>query len=62
LVQGTVAVDGQITDIQVVKGPGLGLEDKSVEAVKTWRCKPANGPNGKPVPTLVTIELNFRLL
>ena len=62
MVQGTVTVDGRITDIQVVKGPGLGLEDKAVEAVQTWRCKPASGPNGKPVPTIVAIELNFRLL
>jgi periplasmic protein TonB len=62
MVQGTVTIDGRITDIQVVKGPGLGLEDKAVEAVQTWRCKPANGPNGKPVPTIVAIELNFRLL
>jgi protein TonB len=46
----------------VVKGPGLGLEDKAIEAVKNWRFKPALGPNGKPVATLTPIEVTFRLL
>jgi hypothetical protein len=32
-----------------------------VAAVKTWRCKPASGPSGKPVRTLVPIEVTFRL-
>ena len=62
VLEGTITLDGRVTDIQTVKGPGLGLEEKAVEAVKDWRCKPAMGPNGKPVPTRVPIEVNFRLL
>jgi protein TonB len=46
----------------VVKGPGLGLEEKAVEAVKQWRFKPALGPSGKPVAVVVPIEVTFRLL
>jgi protein TonB len=61
VVQGIVTLDGRITGVTVVKGPGLGLEEKAVEAVRTWRCKPALGPNGKPVPTIVPIEVTFRL-
>ena len=66
--QGTVVLqviiqpDGHATNIQVVKGPGLGLEEKAVEAVRTWRFKPAVGPNGTPVATITPIEVNFRLL
>jgi TonB family protein len=66
--QGTVVLqviiqpDGHATNIEVVKGPGLGLEEKAIEAVRTWRFKPALGPNGKPVPTLTPIEVTFRLL
>src|SRR5579862_8544034 len=66
--QGTVVLnviiqpDGHATNIEVVKGPGLGLEDKAVEAVRTWRFKPAIGPNGKPVATITPIEVTFRLL
>jgi protein TonB len=60
--QGTITLDGRVTDVQVVRGPGLGLEEKAVEATKEWRCKPALGPNGKPVATRVPIEVTFRLL
>jgi protein TonB len=62
VLQGTITADGRVTDVQIVKGPGLGLEEKAVEATKEWRCKAALGPNGKPVPTRVPIEVTFRLL
>jgi periplasmic protein TonB len=62
VLQAVIQPDGHATDIQVVKGPGLGLDDKAVEAVKQWRFKPAIGPNGKPVPVVVPIEVTFRLL
>jgi TonB family protein len=62
VLQGTITVDGRVIDVQVVKGPGMGLEEKAVEATAAWRCKPALGPSGKPVPTRVPIEVTFRLL
>jgi TonB family protein len=66
--QGTVVLqviitsDGRATNIEVVKGPGLGLEEKAVEAARTWRFKAAVGPSGRPVATITLIEVNFRLL
>jgi protein TonB len=62
LLQVIVAADGRATNIEVVRGPGLGLEEQAVEAVKSWRFKPAIGPNHVPVPTRVAIEVQFRLL
>jgi protein TonB len=62
LLQLVVTADGRATEVQVVKGPGLGLEEKAITAVKDWKFKPALGPNGTPVATLLTIEVNFRLL
>jgi periplasmic protein TonB len=62
VLQITVTPDGRAIDIQVVRGPGLGLEEKAVEAVRGWRFKPASGPGGKPVPTVTQIEVTFRLL
>ncbi len=62
MLQVIITPDGRATNIEVVKGPGLGLEEKAVEAARTWRFKPAMGPNGKPVATFTTIEVNFRLL
>ncbi len=61
-VRATVTVEGRMDDLHVMQGPGLGLEDQALEALRMWRCKPANGPNGKPVPVVVDVEVNFRLL
>jgi TonB family protein len=60
--QVVVRPDGHATDIQVLRGPGLGMDEQAVAAVKTWRFKPALGPNRLPVSTQIIIEVQFRLL
>ncbi|MCL4523391.1 MAG: energy transducer TonB [Acidobacteria bacterium] len=66
--QGTVLLriivlpDGRATNIGIVKGLGMGLDENAIEAVKGWRFKPAIGPGGKAVPVEVMIEVTFRLL
>jgi TonB family protein len=62
VLQVIIQPDGHATNIQVVKGAGLGLDEKAIEAVRTWRFKPAIGPSGTPVATITPIEVNFRLL
>lgn len=57
-----VTADGRVIDPRVLKGPGLGLEEKAIAAVKTWKMRPASGPNGRPVACRVNIEVVFRLL
>jgi periplasmic protein TonB len=61
LVEAVVTIDGRVTSPRVIKSPGLGLDDTTVQTMRTWRCKPATGPSGKPVPTIVSFEVNFRL-
>jgi TonB family protein len=56
-----ITLDGRATNIQVAKSPGLGLDEKAIEAVRQWKFRPAIGPNGKSVPTQVPIEVTFRL-
>jgi protein TonB len=56
-----VTADGRATEIHVVKGLGLGLDEKAIEAVRTWRFRPAAGPNGKPAAVRQTIEVTFHL-
>ena len=61
VVEGIIGIEGKVTNLRIIKGVGMGLDENAVAAVKTWRCKPAAGPNGKPVPTIVPIEVTFRL-
>jgi TonB family protein len=56
-----ITLDGRATDIHVAKSPGLGLDEKAIEAVRQWKFRPAVGPSGKSVPTQVPIEVTFRL-
>jgi protein TonB len=64
--QGTVVlwivVDaaGNVTNAQVVKPLGMGLDQNAVTTVKTWKFKPAMR-NGSPVPVKVMVEVSFRL-
>lgn len=56
-----VTADGRVQDPRVSKGLGFGLDEKAVEAVRTWRCTPARGPDGKPATVRVVIESTFSL-
>ena len=65
--QGTVILslvvdeNGTAQGIKVTKSLGLGLDQKAIEAVQKWRFKPGM-KDGKPVPVMASIEVNFRLL
>jgi TonB family protein len=66
--QGTVLLkviitpDGRATNISVARGLGMGLDENAISAVRGWKFKPANGPNGRPVAVETYIEVTFRLL
>jgi len=57
LVEAVITVDGRVTNPRVIKSPGLGLDESTTNTMRTWRCKPVTGPNGKPVPVLVPLKL-----
>jgi periplasmic protein TonB len=57
----TITPDGRATDIHVVKGLGLGLDEKAIEAVRSWRFRAALGPNGQPAAVRQIIEVTFHL-
>jgi protein TonB len=57
-----VLANGKAGEIKLIKGVGMGLDEKAIETVRTqWTFKPAIGPNGKPVPTIVPVEIAFQL-
>jgi TonB family protein len=55
-----VDTEGNVSDIRVVRPLGLGLDEKAVETVRTWKFKPGM-KNGIPVPVKVLVEVQFRL-
>ena len=57
----TVTADGRVINPVVIKGPGLGLEEKALSQVRNWKMRAAIGPSGKPVNCRVQIEVTFHL-
>jgi TonB family protein len=56
-----VGTDGRAQRIQLVKGLGMGLDERAVEAVKTWKFTPARDAARRAVAEWVTVEAIFRL-
>lgn len=52
---------GNISDIQVVKGLGAGLDEEAVKVVKSMPKWNPGKQNGKPVSVKVTIPIIFKL-
>ena len=65
--QGTVTlyvevdVNGRATNVRVLRGLGMGLDEQAIQAVSQWRFTPGM-KDGNPVPVAASIEVNFRLL
>ena len=51
---------GKPTHIRVMKGLGMGLDEKALEAVAEYRFKPAR-ENGLPVAVDMQVEVNFTI-
>jgi len=56
-----VNAHGDPVNVHVVRGLGMGLDEKAIEAVKQYKFKPAKLHGKTPVPVMVTIEVDFRL-
>ncbi len=65
-VQGTVIVEaiidetGRVTDVRILKPLPMGLDRAAVEAVQSWRFRPAT-LNGRAVKVYYTLTANFTL-
>ena len=46
--------------MRVARSAGMGLDEKALEAVRTWRFEPGR-KDGQPVAVLVNVQVNFRL-
>ena len=55
-----VDTQGGVSNVRVVRPLGLGLDEKAVDTVRTWKFKPAMR-SGVPVAVRVMVEVSFRL-
>jgi protein TonB len=55
-----VTADGRPTNIRVVNSLGMGLDEKAMETVKTWRFEPGQ-KDGHAVDVEVAVEVDFRM-
>lgn len=56
-----VGADGRASQIRIVRGIGLGLDDRAVQSVRGWKFIPAYDAARRSVPAWVTVEAVFRL-
>jgi len=61
LVVAEIDTGGRPRNVRILRGMGLGLDEKALDAVAQWLFKPGT-KDGKPVPVRATFEINFRLL
>jgi protein TonB len=54
----TVSRDGDVQDVRVAKGLGLGLDRRAVETVKGWKFRPGMH-DGYPVAVRMKMEVSF---
>ena len=52
--------NGLPSHVRVVRGVGMGLDEKAIEAVRQYKFKPAM-MNGKPVKVDLYIDVNFQI-
>jgi len=55
-----VDTDGRPTNLRVVNSLGMGLDEKALETVKTWRFEPGM-KDGHPVKVEMAVEVDFHL-
>ena len=55
-----VGADGKPRDVKIARSLGMGLDEKAIEAVRTWKFAPAT-KDGQPVAVQINVEVNFRL-
>ena len=51
---------GRPQNVHVIRGVGMGLDEKAREAVMQYKFKPAM-EGGKPVAVELNIEVNFQI-
>lgn len=60
ILEAAISDKGDVEQTNVIKSVAPGLDMAAAEAVRQWKFKPAM-KNGKPVPVLFNLTINFKL-
>jgi protein TonB len=60
ILEAIIDTSGNVTDIRVLKGLPLGLNESAMDAVKRSKFRPGT-LNGRPVPVVYNLTIHFRL-
>ncbi len=60
ILQAVVDVEGNVTDVKILKGLPLGLDESAIETVKTWKYEPARRGSER-VAVYLSVLVNFSL-
>jgi len=60
IVQAIIDKQGNVTNVKVLKGLPMGLDNAAVDTIKTWKFEAAT-LNGKPVDVYYNLTVNFTL-
>ncbi len=61
ILQATIDKQGNVVDIQILRGLGLGLDTSAQDAVSQWKYTPTFY-NGRPVDVILTVNVVFQLI
>lgn len=60
VLEATVGVDGSVGNVTVVRGPGRGLREAAIEAVRQWRYRPGT-VDGEATEMLIGVQVQFSI-
>lgn len=60
IIEAVIDENGDVTDARVLKGLPMGLDKAALDALKTWKFKPAM-LDGNPVRVYYTLTVNFQI-
>jgi TonB family protein len=61
VLEATITADGRAIHVKVKESLDSSLDEAAMDAVRTWKLKPATDPDGKAIPVRQTIEVTFHL-
>ena len=60
IVEAIIDKGGSVTNVKILKGLPMGLDQAAADAVSRWKFEPAT-LNGKPVAVIYNLTVNFQL-